>query len=102
MYAFAGCSLFAFICSYKDSAFTQSQNEYLSVQMKILRTGHFPVRSVYYTESEFHGIGCEVFLYHKRDLEDYRMVKLSQVESCQLLYLVKSVYKRISVYEELS
>ena len=40
--------------------------------------------------------------YHERDLEGNRIFKYSQVQSGALLQLIQSVYKCISVNEELS
>lgn len=53
-------------------------------------------------KSELDRICGEVFSYHERDFEDYRVVKFSQVKPRQLLDLVKSVNERVSVYEQLS
>ena len=51
---------------------------------------------------EFDGIGGKVFLNHEGNLEDDRMIKLSQVKTCELLYLIQSVNQCVSVYEKLS
>ena len=53
-------------------------------------------------KSEFYRICGEVFSYHERDFENYRVVEFSQVKTRQLLDLVKSVNERVSVYEQLS
>ena len=52
--------------------------------------------------SELCGVRSEVFLYHQRDLEDYRVVEFAQVEPGQLLDLVQAVNQRVAVYEQLS
>ena len=52
--------------------------------------------------SELRGVRSEVFLYHQRDLEDYRVVEFAQVEPGQLLDLVQAVNQRVAVYEQLS
>lgn len=51
---------------------------------------------------EFDGIGGKVFLNHESDFEDDCMIKLSQVKTCELLYLIQSVNQCVSVYEKLS
>ena len=52
--------------------------------------------------SEFCGLGIEVFSNHKRNLEGDRMLKLTQIKTCQLADLVKTVNESVSVNEKLS
>ena len=52
--------------------------------------------------SEFGGLGGEVLLNHKRYLEGNRVVELTEVKTGELSDLFKTVYKSVSVYEELS
>ena len=51
--------------------------------------------------SELDRISRQVLLDHKRDLEDNSVVEFAEVETCELLDLVKSVNEGVSVYEEL-
>ena len=44
----------------------------------------------------------KILLDHERDLEDDRVVKLTQVKAGELLDLLKTVHQRISVDEELA
>ena len=57
---------------------------------------------VYVCVLEFCGLRLKVFLYHQSNLEGDRMLKLAKVKAGDLSYLLKSVYERVSVYEELS
>ena len=51
---------------------------------------------------EFGGLACEILFNHKSNLEGYGVVKLAKVKSGKLSYFFKSVYKGVSMYEELS
>ena len=44
----------------------------------------------------------KILLDHKGDLEDDRVIKLAQVKAGKLLDLLKTVYQRISVDEQLA
>ena len=50
--------------------------------------------------SELCGVCSEVFLYHQRDLEDYRVVEFAQVEPGQLLDLFQAVNQRVAVHKQ--
>ena len=47
-------------------------------------------------------IGGEIFLDHKSNLEDDSILKFSQIQTCKLLDLFKTIDKSISVNEEFS
>ena len=51
---------------------------------------------------EFGRLGIKILSYHKRNLEGDRMVELTEIKSRKVTYLFKSVYKGVSMYEELS
>ena len=51
---------------------------------------------------EFSGLVGKIFLNHERNLEGYRVVKLTKVKAGELSDLLKTVYKSVSMYEELS
>ena len=52
--------------------------------------------------SELNGISCKILFNHKSDLEDDSVVELAQVETGELLDLVKTIYQSVTVYEQLS
>ena len=51
---------------------------------------------------ELDGLGIEVFFNHKGNLENDCMVKLAQIQTGELLNLLKTVNKSVSMYKELS
>ena len=52
--------------------------------------------------SELDGLAGKIFLYHKRNLEGYRVIKFTQIKTGQLADLFKSVNESVSVYEKLT
>ena len=53
-------------------------------------------------KSIFRRLASKVLLNHKSYLEGNSVLKLAEIETCDLTDLLKSVYKSVSVYEELS
>ena len=53
-------------------------------------------------KSEFCGLVGEIFLYHKSNLKGNRVIKLAEIESCELSDLLKTVNESVAVYEKLS
>ena len=52
--------------------------------------------------SELNRAGRKIFLYHQSDLEDDRVIKFAEIQTGQLLDLLKTVDQRVAVNEQLS
>lgn len=53
-------------------------------------------------DSDLYRLGIEILSYHQGNLEGNSVFKLTEIESCELSDLLKSVYKSVSMYEKLS